>query len=102
MRKIFSGFGGGGLGYAMGGVPGALAGAGLGTFVEQLASSGYTTKIQTARLMDQMAQALRAGDLTRAATYEAALKNAALQAQLGTAPPDPNTPTRVATPPPPR
>lgn len=91
LRRIFGGIGGGGFGYMLGGWPGMAAGVGLGGLIEDLTASGYTIKIQSARLMSELANALRQGDTTRAAALTAALQSQAQQAKLtGMPPPNPN------------
>ena len=53
------------FGGQQGGVPGAVAGYVAAPLVDQMLSSGMTTKLKTARLMQNLADAIRAGDMQR-------------------------------------
>lgn len=56
------------------GAPGAVAGFVLGPTLETAVSSGFTTRLQTARLMAGLADAIRNGNVQSAATIAARIK----------------------------
>lgn len=63
------------------GIPGAIVGYVLGPIVDTAMSAGLTTKLQTARVMNGLAQAIRQGNPGQIATATAALKR--LMTELG-------------------
>lgn len=56
------------------GVPGAVAGYVGAPLVDQMLASGMTTKLKTARLMQNMADAIRSGDMGRVDGFLALIK----------------------------
>lgn len=69
---------------AMSRISGAAAGGGIGLFIaevsEQVASAGWTTKLQTAKQMSKLASAIRRGDGGYVATLANQIKRGAAQA----------------------
>lgn len=65
-RQIMARLTGSVVGGQQAGVAGAAAGFALGPVVEQALSAGFTTKLQTAKWMNDMAKAIRKGDVGRA------------------------------------
>jgi hypothetical protein len=59
------------------GAPGAAAGLVLGPTIESILASGGTTKLQTAKLMTQLAEAIRKGDQGRVASLSTRIKRLA-------------------------
>lgn len=62
------------------GIPGAVAGFVLGPTLEAAVSSGFTTRLQTARLMAGLAEAIRSGNTQGVSTIAARLKGLAARA----------------------
>lgn len=56
------------------GVPGMAAGFVLGPAVESAVSSGFTTRLQTARLMAGLADAIRTGNMSRVSSISTRIK----------------------------
>lgn len=64
-RQLIARWAGAATGGEAAGLPGAVTGYLLGPVVESMTSMGVTTKLQTARLMSGLADAIKTGDVTR-------------------------------------
>jgi hypothetical protein len=73
-RKIMTSFATALGGTALAGAPGALTGVLLGPIVDAALGAGVTTKLQTARLMRELATAARRGNAQAAASIGARLR----------------------------
>lgn len=73
-RRIMTAFLGGMGGTALAGVPGMVGGAILAPIVDATVSAGVTTKLQTARLMTELATAIRNNNPRAAASVGARLR----------------------------
>lgn len=76
-RQIAARLAGSVIGEQAAGTAGAAAGFVLGPLVDQAVSSGVTTKLQTAKLLDSLAGAIRTGNLGQAVTLATRLKRIA-------------------------
>lgn len=77
------------------GVPGAVGGFVLGPVLDAALNAGVTSKIQTAKLLTQMADAIRRGDLGHVTSLQYRLKNAVAQAGTLTSPSESRSQTTV-------
>ncbi len=82
-RQIIARFAGGTLGLEAAGLPGAAAGVILGPVLDQALNSGVTTKLQTAKLLNGLSDAIRNGDIGAASSFAARLKVIARTSQAG-------------------
>lgn len=70
------------IGERAAGVPGAIGGFVLGPAMDAALSSGVTTKLQTAKYMTQLAEAIRSGNVSKVNFLSGKLKAAVRAAQL--------------------
>lgn len=78
-RRLMSQLTGSMIGGQAGGTTGAIAGFALGPMVDSMMSAGVTTQLQTARLMSEMAKAIRGGNQTKALQLQFKLRDLAKQ-----------------------
>lgn len=69
------------LGGNQGGTAGAVAGYAAGPVVDQLLTAGFTTKLQSAKLMGDLATAIRTGNVERASTLSFKIRQLAKQGE---------------------
>lgn len=67
------------------GLPGAATGFLLGPLVDQALSAGWTSRLQTARLMSDLATSIRSGDVSRATSLSFRLRQLVKQGEAVTA-----------------
>jgi hypothetical protein len=80
-RQIMAKLTGSIIGGSEGGTAGAVAGYAAGPVIDQLMSSGFTTKLQTAKVMQELANAIRSGDVQRASSLSFRVRQLAKQAE---------------------
>jgi hypothetical protein len=81
-RQIMARLTGSVIGEQAAGLPGAAAGFVLGPALDAAVSSGVTTKLQTARLMTRLADAIRRGDVGHVSSLSYELKRLAAQGAI--------------------
>jgi hypothetical protein len=79
-RQIMARLTGAVIGGEAGGAPGAVAGYVFGPAVDAALTSGFTTQLKTAALMQRLATAIRSGDVGRVHSLTATLKRAGVPA----------------------
>lgn len=84
-RQIMARLTGSVVGGQQAGVAGAAAGFALGPVVEQALSAGFTTKLQTAKWMNDMAKAVRKGDVGRVTSLSFRARQLVKQAEASRA-----------------
>lgn len=80
-RQIMAKLTGSIIGGAEGGTAGAVAGYAAGPLIDQLMASGFTTKLQTAKVMQELASAIRSGDVQRASSLSFKVRQLAKQGE---------------------
>jgi hypothetical protein len=80
-RQIMAKLTGSILGGEAGGAAGAVTGYAVGPVIDQLMSSGFTTKLQTAKMMQELATAIRTGNVERATTLSFKIRQLAKQGE---------------------
>lgn len=80
-RQIMAKLTGSIIGGAEGGAAGAVTGYAVGPVIDQLMSSGFTTKLQTAKMMQELATAIRTGNVERATTLSFKIRQLAKQGE---------------------
>lgn len=80
-RQIMAKLTGSIIGGAEGGTAGAITGYAAGPLIDQLMASGFTTKLQTAKLMQELASAIRSGDVQRASSLSFKVRQLAKQGE---------------------
>jgi hypothetical protein len=80
-RQIMAKLTGSIIGGSEAGTAGAVAGYAAGPLIDQLMTSGFTTKLQTAKLMQELATAIRSGNVERATSLSFRVRQLAKQGE---------------------